>query len=76
LAPEPGWVDLSCGDDGIEGVSGERVAGDFDDLAVVLEQRGAVDEHQRSLELVQPRGRVGWWLPEAGSDEVDFRRSV
>ena len=58
--PEARWIDVGRGDDDIEGLVGKRFAADLHNAAVVLEQRGAVDEHQRSLDLVQPAVRYAY----------------
>ena len=50
----------------------ERLAGDLDDPAVVLEERGAVDEHERSVEVVEPGRRFRRGLPCARPDEADL----
>ena len=63
-------VDLGGRDHDLERLACERRGRDLGEPAVVLEEGRAGDEHERSVEAVQPGGGIGGRFPEAGADEA------
>ena len=59
-----------------DGLLGEGLQRDLHQLAVVLEFRGGVHQHDRLYALRQPRWWLGGWIPGAGADHHHVRGPV